>query len=244
MKVKTRALIQTLHELNLSKDELTKKNTELQKLSAYLQHVREDERKRIAREVHDELGQLASAVKIDLDWLHIKSAEMDEASRKRMAHAAGTTALLITSIRKTASGLRPSVLDDFGLNAALKWHCNEFEQLTGINCTTEIEFDDSLLTTDMKTELFRIVQESLTNVMRHSQAKNAWVVTKEDKDFYMIRISDDGKGFDTTTQKNTLGLIGLRERVQSLNGSLEIKSTPGKGTDVSISVPKKQEAKN
>lgn len=238
VKIKTRALRQTLRELELSKNALTEKNTELQKLSAYLQHIREDERKRIAREVHDELGQLASAIKIDIDWLHLRLPELDQASQKRVSHAASTIILLIKSIRKTASGLRPSVLDDFGLNAALKWHCNEFEQLSGISCTLEIEFDDSSLSTDMKTELFRIIQESLTNVMRHSQAKNANVVLREDKDNLHISIRDNGKGFNTEEQKNTLGLIGLRERVQVLNGSLQIKSIPGSGTDVVITIPK------
>lgn len=238
VKIKTRALRKTLHELQLSKDALTEKNTELQKLSAYLQHIREDERKRIAREVHDELGQLASAVKIDIDWLNLQLSEMNQPAQKRVTHAASTIVLLINSIRKTASGLRPSVLDDFGLNAALKWHCNEFEQLTGISCTTEIEFDDNFLSPDMKTELFRIVQESLTNVMRHAQAKNTKVVLQEDNYKLHISISDDGKGFDTREQKNTLGLIGLRERVQVLNGTLQINSTTGNGTDVIITIPK------
>jgi PAS domain S-box-containing protein len=177
--------------------ELIEKNTELQKLSAYLQHVREEERKYIAREVHDELGQLVSALKINIDWINIKIPDLDEAARKRIDHATKTTEVLIASIRKIASSLRPSILDDFGLNAAVEWQCREIQNINGIHCIFNSDFEDRSLTIETQTELFRITQESLTNVMRHSKAENVTVEITEDEENIQLKIIDDGMGFDT-----------------------------------------------
>jgi PAS domain S-box-containing protein len=218
--------------------ELIEKNTELQKLSTYLQHVREEERKYIAREVHDELGQLVSALKINIDWINIKIPGLDEHARKRIDHATKTTEVLIASIRKIASSLRPSILDDFGLNAAVEWQCREIQNINGIHCIFNSDFDDKHLSIETKTELFRITQESLTNVMRHSKAENVTVEITDDEESIRLKIIDDGNGFDTTVMKNTLGLIGLRERAVSLNGSLRIESEIGKGTTVLAIIPK------
>jgi PAS domain S-box-containing protein len=225
-------------ERKMAENELKEKNSELKKLSAYLQNVREEERKYIAREVHDELGQLASALKIDIDWLNIKIASLEENAKNRLAHANRTIEVLISSIRKIASSLRPSILDDFGLNAALKWHCTEFQNLNGIQCIFEPGFDDAGLSMEMKTELYRMAQESLTNVMRHAGASFVTVSTSEDDDHFYLAVTDNGKGFDVTQRKNTLGLIGLRERALSLNGALYIESVIGSGTTISAVIPK------
>lgn len=219
-------------------EELKDKNDELKRLSAYLQRVREDERKYIAREVHDQLGQLATALKIDIDWLNLRLQEVEQLARKRIEHAVHTIEVLIFSVRKIASSLRPSVLDDFGLNAALKWHCTEFQNLNGVACKFEPCLDDTELPVFIKTELFRVAQESLTNVMRHANATEVLVTTDEDEHHYFLSIIDNGQGFDITEGKNTLGLVGLRERVCSMNGQLEINSNPGKGTVILVKVPK------
>ncbi|MEO8174108.1 MAG: PAS domain S-box protein, partial [Sediminibacterium sp.] len=231
--------VQDIDAMKKSKETLKEKNEELKKLSAYLQHVREEERKHIAREVHDELGQLASALQIDIDWLDIKIGGSDEATANRISHAFNTIQVLIKTIRKIASGLRPSILDDFGLNAALQWYCNEFEQLNNIECRFVESFNDQDLELEIKTELFRMSQESLTNVMRHSKAKKVEVSITEDAANIYLTISDDGVGFDTNHRKNTLGLVGLRERALSIQGELKIQSEPGKGTRVSVIIPKK-----
>jgi PAS domain S-box-containing protein len=219
-------------------EELKDKNDELKRLSAYLQRVREDERKYIAREVHDQLGQLATALKIDIDWLNIRLPEVEQLARKRIEHAMHTIEVLIFSVRKIASSLRPSVLDDFGLNAALKWHCTEFQNLNGIACKFDPRLDDTELPVFIKTELFRVAQESLTNVMRHANATEVLVTTEEDERHYFLTIMDNGQGFDIREGKNTLGLVGLRERVSSMNGHLDINSNPGKGTVILVKVPK------
>jgi PAS domain S-box-containing protein len=218
--------------------ELNEKNSELQKLSAHLQQIREEERKYLAREVHDELGQLVSALKIDIDWINIK-IELDEAAKKRMDHAIMTIEVLISSIRKIASSLRPSILDDFGLNVAIEWQCRDIQNANEIICVFTSELDEKELPVKIKTELFRMVQESLTNVMLHSEAKKVSVEIKDDEAYIYIKIEDDGKGFDPTVKKNTVGLIGLRERAASLNGRFNIQSEIGKGTVVLAIIPKK-----
>jgi len=206
------------------------------------QNIREEERKHIAREVHDELGQLASAIKIDIDWLNIKIGAPEESMKQRVAHVNKAIDVMITTIRKVAARLRPSALDDFGLNAALQYHCAEFEELNGIPCRFDPGFDDSVLTMERKTELYRITQESLTNVMRHAKAKTVRVTTKEDDDSLYLIITDDGKGFDMSKRKNTFGLIGLRERAVSLNGELNIDSTIGGGNCYLCSDPQEIKA--
>ncbi len=217
---------------------LQEKNNELKKLYGYLQNVREEERKRLAREVHDELGQLASALKIDIDWLGIKVEGLNEMEKNRITHANKTLEVLLTSIRKIASGLRPSVLDDFGLNAAVKAHCEEFERLNVIPCIFQSGFNDENLAMNVKTELFRIIQESMTNVMRHAKAKDILIKTSEDTENIYLTITDNGIGFDHEKKKNTLGLIGLQERAISLHGRLEIESRIGKGTIIHAIIPK------
>jgi PAS domain S-box-containing protein len=232
-------VVMDITDRKLIEEEMQEKKNELEKLSAYLQNVREEERKYIAREVHDELGQLASALKIDVDWLGLKMGALDETGQKRIAHANNTIEVLISSIRKIASRLRPSILDDFGLNAALQWYCNEFQSQTGVICIFEHGFDDRNLAMEIKTELFRMTQESLTNIMRHAEATQVKVSTASDNKKLYLTVTDNGKGFDTRKRKNTLGLVGLRERAGSLNGELQIDSEMGKGTTIRAIIPKK-----
>lgn len=216
-----------------AEEELKEKNHQLKELSRHLQQVREEERKFLAREVHDELGQLASAVKMDIDWLDVKlSAQNDVLYTNRIKHAASTASLMISTIRKIASDLRPGMLDELGLNASLEWKCNKFTSATGINCTFQSTVDDTKLESHVKTELFRICQESLTNVMRHANASEVSVsFTHQDNQIELL-ITDDGKGFDIDKKTRTLGLIGMRERCLSINGKLTISSTLGKGTSI------------
>ncbi len=217
---------------------LKEKNKELNKLSAYLQNIREEERKKIAREVHDELGQLASAMKINIDWLGLRLENLSEAAKSRLAHANKTVAVMLTTIRSIASNLRPSILDDFGLHAALKWQCTEFINLNGIECTYTSGLDDTAVPKNIQTELFRIAQESLTNVMRHSKATMVIISTREDDTNLYLSIRDNGVGFQSPDRLNTLGLLGLKERAASLFGTLEIDSIPEGGTTITAVIPK------
>ena len=230
--------IRDITEKKKAEVELKEKNKELNKLSAYLQNIREEERKKIAREVHDELGQLASAIKINIDWLGLRLGEIPEPAKKRLEQAGATVDIMLTTIREIASNLRPSILDDFGLHVALKWQCEEFIKLNGIDCTYTTGFDDNELTRQVQTELFRITQESLTNVMRHARATKVTVQTSEDETNFYLSIKDNGLGFNIKERKNTLGLLGLQERAASLNGNLQINSVQEEGTTITAIIPK------
>ncbi|HVZ26179.1 MAG TPA: PAS domain S-box protein [Sediminibacterium sp.] len=231
-------------ERKKAEEALNRKNEELNALTAYLRMVREEERKNMARDVHDHLGQLASALQINIDWLAMKIAEPDERMQFRLDHSKKTITLLITTIRKIATSLRPSVLDDFGLNESLKWQCREFENLTGIPCLFSTNLDDTGLLPQSKTEIFRMVQESMTNITRYAQATETSVTVTDKGNEIQIAVTDNGIGFDTNVTKKTLGLLGLRERALSLQGIMNIRSEPGKGTRVSIVLPKSRQYEN
>lgn len=220
-------------------EELKYKNDELKRLSNYLQNIREEERKSIAQEVHEELGQLVSALKIDVDWLTLKmTGPQDPVAQKRVAHANKIMGVLIKTIRKMAANLRPSVLDDFGLVEALQWHCNDFQAQTEIACEFEPEINDAGLSKKTAVEIFRIIQESLANVREHSRAALVTVSLREADKQIHVTVTDDGVGFDMDKTKNTLGLVGLRERAVSIKGELKVISAPGKGTRVEAILPR------
>lgn len=233
------ALIMDISERKNSAHQLEHSNRELKALSRHLKNAREDERKYIAKEVHDQLGQLATAVKIDADWLASKMTGKDDFTEKRIRHMTTSVDTLLSSIRKIATSLRPSVLDDFGLNAAVQWQCNEFQSLNNIETGFIHEFDDSHITPEQKIELYRIAQESLTNVMRHAAATRVNVNLSENEDTIFLEVVDNGRGFDLNARKGTLGLLGIKERAASINGELHIRSTPGEGTCITVTIPKK-----
>jgi PAS domain S-box-containing protein len=221
-----------------TEEELREKNIQLKELSRHLQNVREEERKYLAREVHDELGQLAAVVKMDIDWLQIKMPDLPEANAKRILHASSTTSLLIGTIRRLASELRPVMLDELGLNTSLEWLCGKFEEANGIPCVFESFFDDHGLGIQVKTALFRICQEALSNVKRHSAATHVNVSIRLNGDLIQLVITDNGKGFDINQKTGTVGLVGMQERSLSVNGTLVIESEPGKGTIICTIIPK------
>lgn len=232
------ARIKNCLKLKAVEEELRDKNKELKNLSNHLQNVREEERKSLAREVQEELGQLAAALKMDVDWLAINLPDAPELQKERMAHASSTAKLIIQSIRKIASALRPSMLDELGLNASLEWHCNEFAATTGISCKYIHAYDDEGLSLELKTAIFRICQESLRNIAKHASATRVKVNVDISEKELRLTVSDNGKGFSVDGQKNTFGLIDMRERVQAINGKLTIDSKEGKGTTVSVTVQK------
>ena len=161
---------------------------------------------------------------MDLDWLNIHPATTDEEVKSRIVRALDIVTILIDATRKIASSLRPSIIDELGLTDSLKWQCTEFQNQTGITCDFEASFDDMGIALEIKTELFRICQESLTNVMRHANAKHIMVSIKDIHDAITLYIVDDGKGFDTNQKTSHLGLLGIRERAHSINGHLQIRS--------------------
>lgn len=155
-----------------------------------------------------------------------------------MQHASVVSSRMINTIRRLSFAISPHMLDDLGLNATLEWHCREFSILNGIPCEFESGYDESALSREIKIDFFRICQESLANVTHHAQASRVKVSIVDAEGKIILRITDNGKGFDIGQQKNTPGLIAMRERATSINGRLAVQSEPGKGTRICVEVVK------
>jgi len=219
--------------------ELETSNETLRKLTMHLQNIREEERSHIAREIHDELGQQLTVLKMDISWLNKKIESDDEKVQYRMKELVGMIDTTVRSVRKISSELRPSMLDDLGLSAALEWQGQEFEKRSGIKVKMSLQSSDLKLPNNIAITLFRIFQESCTNVARHSHATEMNVILRiVDQQLQMV-ITDNGQGFVVKgiENKKTLGILGMRERMTIINGAYNIESTPGKGTKVMVSVP-------
>ena len=231
------ARIKNCLKLKKIEETLRDKNNELKELSIHLQNVREEERKFLAREVQEELGQLTAVLKMDIDWLAINMSDAAETHRNRMANASSTAKLIINTIRRIASALRPSMIDELGLFESLEWQCKKFTSVNAIPCVFEHTDNDDGLSNEIKTILFRICQDALMNISQHAKASKVSVSCRiAEKKFYLL-IKDNGKGFEVNQQKPTLGLISMRERASSINGELSIHSEYGKGTAVTVIVP-------
>ena len=214
-------------------------NEQLRQLSAHLQNIREEERIHIAREMHDELGQLLTGFKMDVSWLRKRlAANNDPALLEKLEGMVGLTDEAVRFVRKISAELRPSILDDLGLIPALEWHNREFEKRYNIKIEFQSHIQDLKIPPSIATGIFRMYQESLTNVARHSGAKKVSAILDVTDENIHLSIADDGKGFDTgTTERKTLGLLGMKERAIMIGGKLEIKSQPGKGTHILITIP-------
>ncbi|MDP3512703.1 MAG: PAS domain S-box protein [Sulfuritalea sp.] len=224
-------------ELRKQRQQLVESETRLRDLAEFLQTVREEERARIARELHDEMGQALTALRIDLGWLRGKCQPLGTPTVERVGSALGVVEHSIVSLRRISEDLRPAMLDSLGLAAAVEHHVTKFSERTGIACRLsmnreEFELDDRLATT-----VFRIVQETLTNVARHAGASEVTVRIDEVEDGIRLTIEDNGRGISDAKDKKTFGLLGMRERVAMLGGRLEIHSRPGKGTRIAGWLP-------
>lgn len=212
---------------------------QLRELTGHLQNVREEERMHVAREIHDELGQQLTVLKMDVSWLYKRLNTDDEVIREKLQSLLKLIDTTVKTVRKISSELRPSMLDDLGLVAALEWHSQEFQRKVGIQIHFKSDWQDIKLPSKVSNGLFRIYQESLTNIARHAQASEVNVVLRDDRGNLELTISDNGKGFATANieNKKTLGILGMRERAKMLGGGFEIASTRGKGTSIRIVVP-------
>jgi PAS domain S-box-containing protein len=210
---------------------------ELASFAAEAAGVREQEKSRIARELHDELAQSLTASKMDAIWLRDRLQGDTEAQSKLVTMLAMLDAC-VAATRRIAADLRPLVLDDLGLVPALEWLVQNFHQRTGVPC--DLIVDDSLeLEEPFATGVFRIVQESLQNVAKHAEAQHVEVEVKLDGAQLLLRVQDDGIGFRPSGPRKpqSLGLVGLRERAQLMRGELRVDSSPGAGTRVEATIP-------
>ena len=211
----------------------------LKALSTRLVTAQEEERRRIAVELHDQLGQVLTAVKINLQSV---VRRLDAQARAGLAEAIASVDQAMERVRDLALDLRPSVLDDFGLPAALRWYAHRFTRDTGIE--VHVSTGATLrLESAAETACFRVAQEAMTNIMRHGQARNVWIELDEDADMTALEIRDDGAGFDVVAAREravgglSLGLLGMEERVTSLGGEFDVQSVPGQGTWLSARFP-------
>lgn len=218
--------------------ELDASRAQLRQLAAHLETVREEEKAHIAREVHDELGQVLTVLKLETSMCELGFAELDPALAQRLDSMKRLIAQLFQRVRDVATALRPPILDA-GLASAVEWQGRRFEERSGVACLVEVPECPLPLGNAKAIGLFRILQEALTNVMRHAQAQTVSVQLTVEDDMLCLRVGDDGCGFAETARGpgSSFGLVGMRERVQMLGGQLSIDSQPGRGTTITARVP-------
>lgn len=216
----------------------------LRALSAHLQTVREAESTRIAREIHDDLGQMLTAVMMDLSWLEDKlSKPRDAAARSALMEKVAALSKLVgktmDTVRTIAAELRPGILDELGLKAAVEWQCADFQKRAGIKCHLITELEDVALDRASATAMFRILQESLTNVLRHAKATVVLLTLEEKDDDLELTVTDDGCGITEAeiSDPRSLGILGMRERAAMHGGTLDIIKLDGNGTRVVLKMP-------
>ncbi|MDP3139349.1 MAG: PAS domain-containing sensor histidine kinase [Burkholderiaceae bacterium] len=200
--------------------------------------IREEEKSRVARELHDELAQSLTALKMDAIWMRDHAGEMPANARGKLDSMLSTLDHAVASTRRIAADLRPLMLDDLGLGPAIEWLVSGFTQRFGVACEAGID-EDLELQEPYATAVFRIVQESLANVAKHAQATQVRVLVQKRPDSILLSVRDDGRGFETAAPRKpqSLGLMGLRERAHLLKGEVRIESAPGQGTLIEVRIP-------
>jgi signal transduction histidine kinase len=221
----------------LSRQDLERLSGELRRLSQELVRVQEAERKSLSRELHDEVGQMMTAMRMELGNAESFLPTSPDQAIAHMKSAAGLAEQTLRSVRSLARGLRPSMLDELGVGPALNWLAREFTRHTSIQ--VHLTADDSLdhLPESYRTCIYRVVQEALTNSARHSHATEVFLDIKRVDNILNMTIQDNGSGFDINKQVKGIGLLGMKERVKELDGELDIVSSPGEGTRLKVQVP-------
>jgi PAS domain S-box-containing protein len=219
--------------------ELEDSRQQLRDLAVHLQTVREEERTRIARDVHDELGQVLTALNMDIHWLsHRIPGELAEMQQKVLSMLPVINTA-IESVQRITSELRPAMLDELGLDASIQWYLEEFQGRTGIDCELTMLADEAQISSDHATVVFRIMQETLTNVARHAMASRVSLDISLGDDHLEMRITDDGRGISPSAASadNAFGLLGMKERALAFGGRVDIEGASGEGTTVSLHLP-------
>lgn len=226
-------------------EEIRNSHEQLRRLSAHLHSVKEEESKRIARDLHDSLGQILTALKFDISMLdkqlidQFPTKEHRSLKRKTKSMISKVDAT-VEAMRRISANLRPAVLDDMGLNAAIEWLAGDFRRRTSIGCKIHLDSEDELVSDhEAATTLYRIVQEALTNIIKHSNARNVEVSLIRNAKNIVLTVADDGRGIDKGKIKKatSFGLVGIQERALGLGGVFEIEGEKGVGTKLTVSIP-------
>jgi len=233
-RVQMTAVLRDVTAQRRARNELTAINQELRALYAGQQTVREEERARIARELHDDLGQQLTGLKLSLAWLGNRVKEGRGAAPQSVDEMRSMLDTAITSVRRISSELRPQILDELGFGDAVTWQIREFSRHSGLQLHIHLPAQDLVRDPALATAMFRIVQEALNNVVRHAQARKVWVDLQSDGVDLVLRVRDDGKGMAATARHAGIGLSSMRERARGVGGRLEIVSAPGDGCCVEL----------
>ena len=231
-----------------AEEALRQSREQLRALSVHLQSLREEERTRIAREIHDELGQLLTGLKMDLHWAENRLEELKDARLNpildKLVAATEVADATITTVQRIASELRPGVLDRLGLMMALRHEIDQFQQRTGLACQLDTPEEEPDSTLEVATAFYRIFQETLTNVARHAAARTVRVVFRSAEDWFILDVRDDGRGIDEAALANplALGLLGMQERAHLLGGTVTFQRADTGGTTVVVRLPRRPAA--
>jgi two-component system sensor histidine kinase UhpB len=222
-----------------SEQELNEMNEQLRNLSTKLQRAIEEERRHIAREIHDELGQQLTLVKMEIAGTKKEFPNISEKGIVKIDSVLNSVDNVIKSLQRIASDLRPKMIDDLGLIATLEWYALDFEKRTGIHCELKLSFNDTLFSNDYLIAIFRIIQESLTNVIRYASASKVLIEAMQNHHSITFKITDNGVGFSVKNKTilSSLGLLGMRERARIMHADLSITSLPNRGTRIKLVVP-------
>jgi PAS domain S-box-containing protein len=232
-------IVHDVTERKLIEDQLSASREELRALALHLQSIREEERTRISREVHDELGQLLTGLKMDVAWLQAKLGVSDPVAARKAEKTTEIIDSAIRAVQRIASELRPGVLDNLGLHAAVEWQAEEFTERTGVPCALRSVDEDVAIERERATAVFRVFQEVLTNITRHARATRVAVrIAVAGADLVLV-VRDNGIGLATATVNHprSLGLVGIRERLHEFGGIVRFGGRPGLGTVVYVRLP-------
>ncbi|MDK9715155.1 MAG: PAS domain S-box protein [Sulfuritalea sp.] len=232
------AILRDISERRHAEDEVRESTRQLRELASSLQAVREEERTSIARELHDELGQQLLRLRMDLSWMAGRLKDLSPALHEKVAEMKHFVEGTVDAVRRVTTRLRPPLLDDLGLADAARWQLDEFAQRTGIEVISSIDINDSELGPHVAINVFRILQESLTNVARHAGATQVYVSIVRTGDELTLDVRDNGAGTaNRDTPQLGHGLVGIRERTLLLGGRMNIFSAPGEGFTVNVRIP-------
>ncbi|MFM6924270.1 MAG: PAS domain S-box protein, partial [Ferruginibacter sp.] len=218
--------------------EVEEQHTKFKGLASHFKTLLENDRKYFADELHEELAQLLAVINMDISWLNSQEAGFPDNVKDRISHASEVCRLMIQTIQRLAFSISPQMLDDLGLNATMEWLCTEFSVLHGIECSFEHHYDEHALTYEMKMDFFRISQETLSDILDHSQAGKITVSIKDVTHGIELMIHDNGYGFATDIAKQSNGLMSIRERAKSINGTIILQNDYMRGTSVSLLIEK------